>query len=176
MEQGTGRGRVSNTRFALGTVVGVLVGVLLVWGVLSQVRPNVPAVAATPTSSASVKMTAVTPSSSATSPDVTPTSAAPTTPTDARLAVPASNSWFAVAHWMPKSSTTLDKAVAYAASKSTAGRTLVVVDTDAVKFDGGKAGQYAVGLPGLASMDAATAACTAMALTPGAQCGRYRVL
>ena len=68
----------------------------------------------------------------------------------------------------------VDKALEYAESRSN-NRQIVVLDTDQYKLRGGQSGQWAVGVQGLASMNEASAACRAMGLTPGSQCGRFQV-
>ena len=90
------------------------------------------------------------------------------------LASPEQGTWFAVIHWMSKSSTSVDKALEYAERRSN-NRQIVVLDTDQYKLRGGQSGQWAVGVQGLASMNEASAACRAMGLTPGSQCGRFQV-
>lgn len=158
------RGRSGNGRFALGTVAGVATGVVLVIGALSLVpaksaaqRPG-----GSPSASPSTAVVAV--------------SSMPTASTSVGgLATPASGSWIALIRWMPKTSFTLEQASEYATTRSTPQLTAVVVDTDLVQLKGGKSGQYAIVVVGLASMAEATSTCEALKLTPGPMCGRYQI-
>ena len=164
-----------NRRFALGTAAGVLVGVLLTIGALGLVQPRGAATATPgPTKPAVTTPVTQTATPATQSPSEATTPATPSAPADSRLASPEQGTWFAVIHWMSKSSTSVDKALEYAESRSN-NRQIVVLDTDQYKLRGGQSGQWAVGVQGLASMNEASAACRAMGLTPGSQCGRFQV-
>ena len=168
----------ANRRFAFGTIAGVVVGVLLTIGALGLVQPRGTGKATpAPSTPAATATAGATPSQSAASPGASETpleGASPSPSADARLAAPESGSWFAVIHWMPKSTTSLDKALEYAASR-TGKRDVVVLDSDAYRLRGGRTGQWAVGVSGLSSMNEATAACRALGLAPGTACGRFEI-
>ena len=108
-----------NRRFALGTAAGVLVGVLLTIGALGLVQPR-GAATATPGPTKPAVTTPVTQTSTPAtqSPSEATTPATPSAPADSRLASPEQGTWFAVIHWMSKSSTSVDKALEYAESRS----------------------------------------------------------
>lgn len=170
--------KVGTRRFVLGTVAGVAAGAVLTITALSLV-PTRPSSSATPRpDSPAATSTAAAPQTPATEAPGGQTPASPTPQASAApgdLVTPASGSWLAMTHWMPKSSNSLDEASAYARNRSLNGQVLVVVDTDAVTLRGGKKGQYAISVTGLADMRAATSACVTLGLTPGSQCGRYQI-
>lgn len=162
-----------NRRFALGTVAGVVVGGLLIVGALQLVQPR----AANTAVPSTAQTTGTAPTSAAPAgggSTATPTQAQSAAPTSA--ATPATGTWFAMVRWMDKSSYSLSDALAYADGWSNQTTPVVVIDTDVVKLRGGKTGQWAVGVVGLASMNEATAACRVMGLTPGTRCGRFEVV
>lgn len=164
--------RRGSRTFVLGTVAGVAAGALLSVAALALVPPKTPVAVPTTQPSASVVTSKTQPPKPSTGAS-TPTTAVSVSPGD--LVTPASGSWLALVHWMPKSSNTQPEASAYARSRSGRGQTVVVVDTDAVRLKGGKKGQYAISVVGLTGMADATATCVALGLTPGGQCGRYQV-
>lgn len=173
MDQTESRRRGST--FWIGTGAGVLAGLALVIALSGVVKPAPAGVVPTKKPVTAASSGTQKPASTTPSPTPFPTPTGGITTEGGVVTSLAKGSYVTLVKWMPKSKTTAEEAVAFAAGQSRNGYQVVAVDGDAVK--GLDAGKYGIGVVGVASFGESQAVCRALGLAAdGRSCWSRQVL